>query len=217
MDLPVTALYGASSGGAILSLLNIIGSLMILSVFPFALLLIALVLYYFTGEKKKAEEFMPKLMAQSIRVFSYVWLLLISFGTFIGVTQVLFYVFANLLPGSRFFEEPDSQVLVQGLVLVLLMAVFAVGKVLLNRYSIKVSGVGGSVSTKLFITFGMIIFSILLFISSISVFMNVVDFIYDNRSGIDASGVAVMFSSLGFFSAYALKGIKVLQSESKKK
>ncbi len=211
--LPEVAMTTARSG-AILSVLNIIGSILMMPVLPFILVLIALVLYYFTGEKKRADEFMPKLMAQLIRIFSYTWLLIVSVGAFVGVTQVLYYVFANILPAPRYLDEVDSEILVKGIVLLTLMAGFAAAKIMLNRYSVRISKVGGSVSTKVFVGFGMMIFSILLFTSSIATFMNIVDFFYDQDLGIDSNSVALMFSSLGFFLLYLLKGVRVLNIES---
>jgi hypothetical protein len=207
----------ASSIGAISSAFQLLETIMAVFIFPFALLLIALVLYYFTGDKKKAEDFMPKLMAQSFRVFSYFWILIISLVAYMGLNQILNYILSQVLPEGRFSNEVEAETLVRGLVLVLLMAVFAYGYKKLYDYSADVSSVRGSVSTKIFLSFGLIIFSILTFFSSISTFMNFVDFAYDTDGGVSAGSVAMLLSSLTFLSLYLVKGIEILKKEYGKK
>lgn len=203
--------------GAVSSIFQLLEMIMAVFIFPFALLLIALVLYYFTGDRKKAEDFMPKLMAQSFRVFSYFWVLIISLAAYMGLNQVLNYILSQVLPEGRFSAEVESETLVRGLVLLLLMAGFAYGYKRLYDYSAKVSSIRGSVSTKIFVSFGLVVFSILTFFSAINTFMNFVDFAYDTDRGVSASAVAMLLSSLTFFSFYLVKGVEVLKNEYGKK
>ena len=206
-----SALYS----GSIVSMLSVFASLLFYLMLPIFLFLFALVLYYFTGNNKKADEFMPKLAAQSVRIFSYVWLLIISIGAFLGISQSLYYIFASILPASEFALSSGSETFTKGVVVTILMACFAVGAVFLNRYSVEASGVGGSISTKIFASIGLTIFSILFFISSITTLTNLVDFTSNTSVGIDSSSVSIMLSSLGLFVAYLVKVAQLLKAESK--
>lgn len=181
-----------------------------------SLLALGFVLYYFTGDKKKADEFMPVIMSQSSRVFSYFWMLIISIVAYSSTYAILYYVFGNILPkAERYGVDVEAITLVQGIIVALLMGVMFYAVWQFSEYTAKVSGVKGTVSKKLFLTAGLVIFSVIFFTATIGTFTNVIEYFYDADGGVDAGMVASMFGSLGFMLAYGFKVIQTLGAEKK--
>jgi len=203
--------------GLLSPILSIFGSFM--SVFGYLLLLIAFayVLYYFTGNEKKADGFMPSLMSQALRTYHYVWLFLSSLALFWGFMQMLYYIFSKIFPeaGGR-DADVDSMVFIKGFILLLFVGLFAGAHVFINRKAVEISGIGGTVSTKTFIAAGLILFSVVTFASGWMAIMNVVNYVDETSNGLSSYTFAVFFSALVLWSAYLGKAWMVLQKESGK-
>jgi MFS family permease len=210
-------LFGDTAGLGLASGLGLISSLFSFALFPLALLLVALVLYYFTGEKKRADDFMPRLMAQVFRIFDYTWLFIISVVAFVGTNMFVSPIVEAILPDPKFGANDDfeSKTLVKGIVLMLLMLVFGLVKILLNRRVQTISGVAATVTPKVVLFFGLVFFSVLSFMFTIASFMNVIDYFYETDLGIDAMLVSLMLTSMAFTAVYVSKSYMVLKRESK--
>lgn len=209
---------GGGSFGALGLGVGLYSALMVF-VYLFAIVTVCLILYYFTGTDKKADKFFPNLMSQSLRTYSYVWIFLSSVVAFFGLATVFFWVFDNILPKSEgiFSTGKDAEwdVLVKGLV-VLTFALLLIGfKVVLNRMVVKTSRIGSTVSTKVFVSFGMILFSIFFFVSGLSFLLNFVDYAKESDAGLDPLTWSVFFASMLLLGSYLTKAYIVLKKESK--
>lgn len=218
-SLPTTELFDSSYagllGGALGGVIELVLWFLNLALFPVLILVVSLVLYYFTGDKKKADEFMPNLMSQIYRLFGYVWLTFIAFGAYVGISQSVNYLLTEILPEKETFRvvENDPINLVKGVMLTLLMALFAALIVMLNRRVVEVSKIGSTMSVKYFVGAGMILFSFILFVSSISFVNEFVAFLDDTDMGLPAANLTAVIVSGTFFGVYLMKGMKILKAE----
>ncbi|GAB4284194.1 MAG: hypothetical protein Kow0081_1260 [Candidatus Dojkabacteria bacterium] len=220
---------GLLSSGELESLAFLLGmqvfsSFIILITTPIFFILLALILYYFSGDKKKADEFIPNLMAQSIRIFSYVWTFILSLIALVAGNMIVQPVLEQILPfpqggiGRFAAKRPDFQeeTFVQGLLMLALVVILIYGMVYLQRYSVKVSKIGGTISTKLFLTFGTVLFSILSIVSLFAGLVNFISYLYDTDNGLDSGLFSLLIVSVAGFGIYLSKAISTLKRESKK-
>lgn len=181
--------------------------------------LLGLILYYFTGKEKKAEKFMPNLMAQSLRIFNYIWMFIVSIGAFIAANMFLAPILEFIMPDPEFSgietDEFDDQTLVRGIITLLLVVIFGLLSILFNRKVYEVSKVPGTISTKLFITSGLIFFSIPAFIFTVNTFNNIVDYIYNQDGGVSGTYISLMFTSIAATMVFIAKAMQILKRESK--
>lgn len=211
---------GFASGG----LFSLVATVLSMIMLPFIFIMIALVLYYFTGDKKRAEGFMPFLMSQLLRVYNYFWLFIISLVAYFGLQDVVSAILKAILPASKSFSvvggdsknEFDSQTFVKGIVLLILMALLAGFKVFLNRKSTELTKMGGSVSTKLFLATGLFVFSLLAFVSTLTSIDSILGYLYDKSDGVNSSSLAMMIASVTMLSLYLVKSWQVIKGEVKK-
>lgn len=219
----LSSLGGAGESSATSGLLSLFGlsaslySSVVVFIYLLAIVTVCLVLYYFTGNDKKADKFFPNLMGQSLRVFSYVWMFLSSIAFFAGLTMVFFWMFDNVLPDSKGIlasgKDAEWDILVKGL-LIMAFALILIGvKFMINRMVVKTSGIGGTVSTKIFVSLGLVLFSILMFVSGLSFLLNFVDYLKESKAGLDPMTWSIFFSSFLLLSAYMAKAWMVLKEE----
>ncbi|MDQ6984734.1 MAG: DUF5671 domain-containing protein [Candidatus Dojkabacteria bacterium] len=209
---PTTGLDMAFSAG-----LAVINSLLSVMLFPIALAMFGLVLYYFSGNKKHAEEFMPRLMKVGTRINNCAWLLIGSISAFVGLQMVLSYLFEVILPDENAYLEIESETFVRGLVYLLIglmiMAFHYYYNTIIKAEDVK----EGTVANKVFINLGVVIFSVLSFISIFIVAGNILDNMYEKADFLSADSLAVLFSSLIFWGMYIMKSYKMVKKEESKK
>lgn len=219
----MTPISAVDSGfGDFSSIFGLFGSLVSIMFLPFFLIGLGFVFYYFTGDKKKADDFIPNLMSQGMRLFSYTWLLLIAFVGFLSLNMMFGSVLSVILPSAEptysFMEEDndfDSKSFVQGIALLIISIATAAGTILLQRKSLEISKIGATISAKIFYVSGMVIFSLVAFFSTVGTVMNIIEYLYENSYGIDSSAVSVMISSIVLFGLFVSKGFETLRKESK--
>lgn len=205
--------FGASFNGAIQVTIWFLN----LAMLPIIALIAAMVLYYFTGEKKKADEFMPRMMGQVYRLFVYIWLFLISLFAYSGVHQMFDFILKSILPERDTFgfgsTEPDSIQFVQGLMLTLLMLLFAALIIMLNRKVVEQTKQGSELIVRFFAGFGLVIFSIILFVSSSMFITEFVNYLDDTELGLPSGNLTGIIVSSIFFGIYLMKSMKLLKKE----
>jgi len=215
--LPATTLgtSGLGSGLGFGGILGVISPFMSLIMFLVALIFIALVLYYFTGNNKKAEGFMPNLMSQSFRIFYYVWMYIVSLAAFGAVASMLTEILEEILPEAARARasEFEGETFFTSLVVFLFTLIFAAVLFYLNRAVVTTSGVGGTVSTKTFLTFGIVTYSIVYFVSTLLVVSEFMAYLYDTDMGLSANTWSWMFAGLAFLGVFVARGMMVLRNE----
>lgn len=191
-------------------LASFIGAFAWLLIFPLFFFLLAVVLYYFTGDKKRADEFMPHLMTVGFRIFGYAWMFGFSLVAFASLNSVLGLIFRSF-GGSRLQTESllsNVGVLILAVVLIYIM------RRLVNAAQ-KMTNNFGTVSTKLFLLVGISTYSVF-FIVSIFQFVSIfLSGIISSASVLDGDNIALLLSSMLFVGTLFFRIWKVLVKESK--
>lgn len=208
-DMPTTGLvdysYGAYNPFGFAYLIGMItGPFMLVAFFVF----LALVLYFFTGEKKRADDFMPKLMTVSLRAFAYGWMFVAAMVAFASTSSVLGLIF-NSIGGKKM----QSEMLLGGLGMIVVSAgvIFLMHKLLVSAQ--KMSNNYGTYSTKLFLFTALTTFSVAFIVSIYQFVGTFLAALATSKSVIDGNNVAMLITSMIFFSAVLYRIWKVLPSE----
>lgn len=141
-------------------------------------IVLSIVLYFFTGDKKKADELFPNLSGIGIRIFLHVWMFITSVIGFIGITIVLDYIFSLLNVGSN--ASPLTMLI--GFILISISALIMIGLVAARRFFIKRTGDAGEISYKLVMIKGSVGFSIISFVTIFLTLINLVQIILNDRA-----------------------------------
>lgn len=181
----------------------------------FLLSLLGLVLYYYTGDKKKADEFMPSIMRLSVRVTSFVWSGVAAIVAFLGLNSMLHYIFDEVLPGDNGYFDVESETFVRGLVMVLVAVVIFALHYAINFMIETAEEKKGTVATKYFVTFGLILFSIIFFVSFMTMVNNWVDVAYDDAPYVSSGNVATTLAGGLFWAIYMFLANKLMKNEPK--
>lgn len=188
---------------------------------PFAMFMlfagaVALLFYYVTGENKRADKLMPKYLSNMLRVFSYFGLFVASLGLVNGAFQVMYFVLSNILPLNKGMEEAEPIVLAKGIALLVIFGIFAyasrMGKMKVDAWSKE----HGDISTKIFLSIGMLAYSFVVVTSSIVFALQFVDFLFEDRvDGVDVMALSVLLAALPALAVFGNRTMEVLKKEGK--
>jgi hypothetical protein len=191
-------------------ILGFLGTFAGLLMLPLFFLFLALVLYYFTGEKKRADEFMPHLMTVGFRSFGYTLILGFSLVAFASLNSALGLIFRSF-DGSRL--QTESLLSSVGVLILAIALIYAMRRLVNTAQNMTKNF--GSVSTKLFLLIGLSTYSIF-FVVSIFQFVSIfLSGIISSASVLDGQNVALLLSSMLFVGTIFFRIWKVLVKESK--
>jgi hypothetical protein len=188
----------------------------VLSLVSIALVIgiIVLAAYFFTGEKKKGDAIMDNLMVHLMGIFNYVWMWVASIAAFAFGLAALNALFAEILPsGKRGGSDFDSKTFITALVMLVVVGLFFFANVMINRKVVKTTKMGSDITSKMFLGFGLLFFSVVFFSSLIQSIMNIIDYIDETRNGLDSVVISTMFVSVAFLAVYLSKAMKVISRE----
>lgn len=193
-----------------LGMLGFISTFASFFMIPLFFVFLAIVLYYFTGEKKRADEFMPHLMTVSLRIFGYMWMFGFSLIAFISLNSSLGMIFRSF-GGKRL----QSEALLSSIgVLLLSVGLIYVMRRIVNTVQ-KMSNNYGSVSTKLFLFGGLATYSIFFIFSIFQFVIQFLSGLSSSSSVLNGENVALLLSSMILVGALFFKVWQVLVRESK--
>lgn len=182
---------------------------------PVLILGLALVLYFFTGEKKKADLILPHLMGYSLKVFAYVWMLIISFIALILGYMVVNYIVSSIVGQGRY---NSSEMLIIPLVMLAVLFLLLFGAMKLNRSVIKKTGRGADVPSKIIFSIGLVVNSIIAFISGFFTLGSILNALFGSayyRPTVEPGPVSVFIVSLAASLIFYAKAMQIVKREIK--
>lgn len=192
-------------------LASFIGAFSGFIILPLFFFLLAIILYYFTGDKKRADEFMPHLMTVGFRIFGYSWILGFSLIAFMSLNSVLGLIFRSF-GGSRL----QTEALLSSAGILALAAVLIYTMRRLVNTAQRMTNNYGTVSTKLFLLIGLAAYSIF-FVVGIFQFVSIfLSGLVSSMSVLDGENIALLLSSMLFVGILFFKAWRMLVTESKK-
>jgi hypothetical protein len=180
-------------------------AIVLIIAYALPIILLGFVFYYFTGQNRKGTGLMNNLMRVSLRFYNYFWMFVSAIVSFVALNQFLIYV---VNPPYIYYADKTNYAAINGLVmlgisLVVLFIHFLLNYFIQNKFERK-----GTVITKIFISFGVFIYSLILFGSSIGFFIGIF-------TGSTTNGAAFihMFLSFLYWLGYIVYGISVYSNE----
>ncbi len=216
----LSSLTGGSTANALSSLFSgiIVFGVIYVLVIIIGLVGLGFVLYNFTGEKKKAEEFMPRLAGYGMQAFYYIWLFIISLFLFNYLSTTLQLILQGIFPSKGLFgfggaSSFDSQSFWQTIILIAFMGAFAFGLNRLNKIVLKISKKGVDITAKMFYLSGMVTFSIILFVSGANLITSIASYNSSFGGAVLFTAVSYVVTSIGFFALYLSKTLTLVRGE----
>lgn len=198
------------------SLISGIVVLCVIFILPFLLLLaLAIILYFFTGEKKKADLILPHLMEYSLKVFAYIWMLIISFVALVPAFMVVNYIVMAIM-GQGDYSSPNMIIIPLIILIALMLLIF--GAMKLNRFVIKKSKRGSDITNKIIFSIGLIVHSLITFVSGLVSLASILNAIFGSslhRSEVDTVSVSIFIVSLAASLVFYSKALQIFKREAK--
>jgi hypothetical protein len=187
-----------------------------LLILPVVILGLAFVLYFFTGEKKKADLIQPHLMGYSLKVFAYVWMLIISFIAQILGFLVVNYILSSIVGQGRF---NTSDMLIIPLIMLAVMFLLLFGAMKLNRSVVKETGRGAGFPSKIIFSVGLVINSIVAFLSGFSTLGSILNALFGSsayyRPTVEPEAISLFIVSLAASLILYAKAMQIVKREIK--